>query len=202
MATLELWYGGTRMGARDMWSSGSHGYWPNSPASATDVYAYGFSGHQSDGRSFFAERHFAPDEQGDSALHGYLTREASPPAVGDVLNLMLIPRGTRLDRVSLSAFAVPAGFTANLIQVNLSTAVETVLTSLGVADIGVPKNVSVGLDTANVNHMLAIKVTAVATAWTSAAATNWSHLRFDIGASGQDNHNGHPQLDVSQVVVP
>lgn len=201
MPTHQLWHGGNRMGARDMWSSGSHGYWPNSPPSADDVYAYGFSGHQSDGRSFFAERHFIPDDQGDSALFGYLEREASPPAVADVFNLMLIPRGSRLDTVTLVVNAVPAGFTANVIRVNVSTAAETVVTSLAAADVGVPKTIAVGLDTANVNHMLAIKVTANATAWTSAELTDWTKLRFELQASGQDNQAGHPLLDMSQVTV-
>lgn len=197
----QLYFGGGRMGARDLWTSGSHGYWPASAPSATDVYGYGFSGHQSDGRSFFAERHFQPDDQGDSALFGYLQREASPPAVGDVFNLMLIPRGSRLDTVTLVANSVPAGFAADVIHVNVDTAVETVITSLVVADVGVPKTIAVGLDTANVNHMLAIKVATNASDWTSAELTDWTKLRFELQASGQDNQAGHPLLDMSQVTV-
>lgn len=199
--THELWYGGNRMGARDMWTSGSHGYWPNSAPDGDDNYAYGVSGHQSDGRAFFAERHFQPDEQGDSALYGYLQRNAAPPAIGDVINLMLIPRGSRLDTVSLAVEAVPAGFAANLIHVNVTTAAETVVTTLAAADIGVPKTSVLSLGTGNNNFMLAIKLTAVATAWTTAAATDWSKLRFELNASGQDNLAGHPLLDVSQVTV-
>ena len=201
MADFQLWHGGKKMGTRDLWSTGGSSYWPNSVADPTAVYGYGFSGHQSDGRSFHAERQFAPSYEGDEALLSYLTQNVATPAIGDRLMLMLIPRGSRVESFTAEGIDLPAGLTGSVVLVNTSTNAETALLTLASTDNGTVKTYATMLNTGTVNHMLAFKVTAVPAGWT-ASNSLWSNVRFHLNAVGQDTASGHPILETAIATVP
>lgn len=192
----EIWFGGNRMGSRDLWTSQGQSYWPNAAPSATDVYGYGFSGHQSDGRSFHAERLLIPDELGDEALLSYLESKASTPAVGDYLNVMLVPRGSIIEGTTIDIKTMPTGLGLQAYLVKLSDNSEVALgAAFTVADNGtrIDPAVPAAPQTEGINHMIALKVTAIPA---GGAAVDWTMLNVHLSAVGHDDHSGHPAIDV------
>lgn len=191
MATHNLWYGGNRMGARDVFSANGMGYWPN--AALTDAQNLGaVSGHQSDGRNFMAERVFMPAVEGDEALLTYLNANAAGLAANDVIELIALPRGTQMEAYSIDITKAVAGLTASWRVVNASTG-ATVQT-LGAVDFGVVGKTHVVANPTTplaVNHAVRLVITAVPD------PLDWSAVAFSMQASGRVVANVHPILDTS-----
>ena len=194
----QLYYGGTRLAARDLWSSQGQSYWPASVPSATTNYDFGISGHQSDGRSFFSERDFHPEELGDEALLSYLASQTI--AVGDELHITMLPIGTVMESATVDVFKMPAGLTLNLVDVNLNDNTETPLvTVINSTHVGTVQRAMMPspVRTGDYNHMLVLKVVTV-----PVGGINWETVHLRVTASGHVSDSGGGYLDVSETIVP
>ena len=194
----QLYFGGTRLAARDLWASSGQGYWPASVPSATTNYDFGISGHQSDGRSFFSERNFQPEELGDEALLSYLASQTI--VSGDELHITMMPIGTVVENVTVDVFKMPAGLTFSLVDVNLNDGTETPLVAtINSTHVGTIQRalMPMPIRTGDYNHMLVLKVVAV-----PVGGINWETVHVRVTASGNVHDSGGGYLDVSETIVP
>ena len=134
----ELWYGGSRMGVRDLWSGAGHSYWPNSEAVADNGMrevdsAFG------PGPTVQAERVFQPSPDSDRALYEYLSTEAAAPEVGDIFNLFVVPKLNRVDSIMVDTNAMPADLigVVELFDITANAAVASTAINVSAATVGV-----------------------------------------------------------------
>lgn len=118
--TYELWYGGTRMASRDIWSTTGNGYWENSTAVA-DNGMPGIAAQFTKGRAFLATRRFMPKYNEDTSLYAFLTEQASAPVVDDVFNLFVIPKNHRVEAIMVHNDTMPANLEGVVELYNLGT---------------------------------------------------------------------------------
>lgn len=118
--TYELWYGGTRMASRDIWTATGNGYWENSTAVA-DNGMPGIAAQFTKGRSFLATRRFMPKYNEDTSLYAFLTEQASAPVVDDVFNLFVVPKNHRIEAIMVHNDTMPANLEGVVELYNLGT---------------------------------------------------------------------------------
>ena len=181
MTAHQLWYGGSRMAARDIWSSDGNGYWPNQVAVA-DNGLRGIAAQFTDGRDFNIFRRFRPETHGDVALYEYLNNNAAQPAVGDVFNLIVIPAHHHINYVTATLDQLPPNvtFAVELFDLQAGTAVANTTITLNAAAVGTGvKSVSVGAKYTN-DVVVRLRVTARS----DASDVVWEAFKAEVGAVG------------------
>lgn len=179
--TYELWYGGTRMASRDIWSSTGNGYWENSTAVADNGMA-GIAAQFTKGRAFLATRRFMPKYNEDTALYAFLTEQAPTPVVDDVFNLFVIPKNHRIEAIMVHNDTLPANLEGTIELYNLGTG--TVVSDSGTtidaagAHTETLKNISA---TFSADTVVRFRVTGGRSA---ADVVDWEAVEFSFDVSG------------------
>ena len=179
--TYELWYGGSRMASRDIWSSTGNGYWENQTAVA-DNGMDGIAAQFTKGRAFLAERRFMPKYNEDTALYDFLSREAPTPVVDDVFNLFVVPKNHKIEAITVHNYIMPANLVGVVELYNLGTG-------------AVVANTAVTLNTAGAQTFTVKSVDAFFAADTvvrfrvtggrsAADEVNWEGVEFSFDVSG------------------
>lgn len=207
MANTNLYYGGKRMGTRDIWANKGMAYWPAkemevglTSADATDDFG-GVSGVSSDGRGFKMDRLFRPEYlDHQEPLLTYLSSEVPTVAAGDTFTLMIIPKGTKLETLELDVRRTTTGATVTVQIKNLATGVITdfgAAVALTAGSRTLYANPVAGTDF-TVNHVILVEFTAVPAGW--ATSVDWRSVGFELTAQG--THTRHYDEIVDTFYTP
>ena len=179
--TFQLWYGGSRMASRDIWSSTGNGYWENQTAVADNGMA-GIAAQFTKGRAFLAERRFMPKYNEDTSLYDFLTREAPTPVIDDVFNLFVVPKYHKIEAITVHVDTMPSNLVGVVELYNLGTgavvANTAVTVSAAVARTVTVKNVGASYNT---DTVVRFRVTGSRGA---ADVVDWEAVEFSFDVSG------------------